>query len=70
MRTPDEILADIDFVAGDHPMLSVRELMWEVINDIRNSYDLAMFGTGVPDAMRSEVSQTVSDYLANHYGDD
>lgn len=74
-RTPEEILAVVDQAQarlnenhdpGDE--FDLRSLVWEVINDVSSSYELAMefLGSNVV----GEISNTVGDYLSNHYGDD
>lgn len=76
-RTPDQILRDLDQLDTsfcDDPNVTVRGLIWEVIEDIRSSYRLA-----IDDILGATLSQIgiqegieviVDDYLANHYGDD
>lgn len=72
-RTPDEILTDIDTVAAtsvDGPDL--RNLMWEVIEDVRSSLRLAIDNTQEPltDGQKQEIWLTIEDYVVNNYGDD
>lgn len=74
-RSPDEILADIDALDTsfvEDQTLTARGIMWEVIEDVRSSYRLAMDQAHIPlfDSQRREIERAVEDYLANNYGDD
>ena len=42
---------------------------WTVFPDIQNSYALAMRHAGVKPDTITEITTTVTDYAANHYGD-
>lgn len=77
-RTPADILDDIEAACGAtsefeataaSPGVDVMELVFEVIDDIRSSFVLAMESAGVADAQLREVVATVGDYVANQYGD-
>jgi hypothetical protein len=87
-RTPDQILRVLDqaqdclnddlYVSSDAPF-NLRDLMWEIIDDVRDSYHLALSTPDVENAgsptfvepnRRENILRTVDDYLANHYGDD
>ena len=62
-RTPDEIKSDLmDEVMPGASKESVQHLVWEVIEDVIDSFKLA--GTD-PD-----IITTVEDYVSNHYGID
>lgn len=69
MRTPDEILADFDAAAKGQADLSIRDLLWDVIDDIRDSYRIAM-GAYIEDPTADKIQAVVDDYLSTHYGDD
>lgn len=68
-RHPSEILAVIDQaqerLGSD---FDLRALVWEVINDLIDSAQLAA-SNACHDAA-DEVANAVHDYAANHYGDD
>lgn len=51
--------------------LSVNEVVefWPVFPDIQNSYELAMCEAGIAADVITAITTTVSDYVANHYGD-
>lgn len=77
-RTPDEILDDFDAGSRDRVVLvprqiDMRAVLWEVIDDIRYSYRLAMEDcttvTITPEAI-DEVQDAVLNYLTNNWGDD
>lgn len=70
MRTPDEFMADYDAGCRGVKDIDMNELLWEIIDDVRDSYRLAMHNAGVNTATASVVTTTVSDYLANHYSDE
>lgn len=74
-RNPDDILTDIDALDTsfvEDQSLTPRGLLWEVIEDVRDSYRLAMEGLVDPLSVsqRWTIEQAVSDYLVNNYGDD
>jgi hypothetical protein len=69
VRTPDEIMADFDRAAKGQADIAIHDALWEVIEDIQDSYRLAMEGAGLTAAQIEEVSGTVSGYVVNHYGD-
>lgn len=77
-RTPDEILGLVDQIQerldrdpfGDGKgEFDVRSLVWDLINDVCSSYELALLPL-VGGDMTGDVNNTVYDYLSNHYGDD
>lgn len=72
-RPPDQILHDVDqldtsFV--DDPNINIRMLVWEIIEDVRSSYRLAMARARIATADNEEIETAVTDYLVNHWGDD
>lgn len=71
MRHPDEILADFDAAVAGRADIDPREILWEILADVQDSYALAMeTDERVDDATAHEITLTVTDYLVNHYGDD
>ncbi len=53
------------------PFMDRQELIWAVIEDIQDSYKLAMQQTaGLDQSVIDEVTTTVTDYAANNWGDD
>jgi hypothetical protein len=50
--------------------VNMDELLWRIFADVESSYQLALYGAGVANATIAQVSATVQDYLANHYGSD
>lgn len=47
-----------------------QDLIWTVIEDVKNSYSLAMQGAGLSEEVADEITKTVEDYTANQWGDD
>ncbi|WP_040829062.1 hypothetical protein [Nocardia jiangxiensis] len=43
--------------------------IWPIINDVTDSFRLAMRNAGVDSEVIKSVMTTVTDYTANHYGD-
>ena len=71
VRTPDEILTDYDRGCRGEADIDMREILWEIIDDIRSSYALAMeCHERIDDQTAHDITITVEDYLANSYGDD
>lgn len=76
MRTPDETLNLCDRIdvalerAGRGDDFDLRDLIWGVIEDVQNSYDLAMHNAEITRSTRFEIRDAVTDYATNHYGDD
>lgn len=75
-KHPDEIMSLVDqmqpLVGED---FDLSELVWDVISDVLDSVDLAVrchadptypSGTENPNI---EITDTVRDYVGNHYGD-
>jgi hypothetical protein len=46
-----------------------QEIIWTVIDDIQDSYTLAMQSYGISPAAIKEITGTVDDYAANNWGD-
>lgn len=73
MRSPDEILSDFDLFArlAHENKDTLRELLWEVIEDIQSTVSLAIRSfPGMTVEQISGIEATVMDYIANHYGDE
>lgn len=71
---PDEILANYDALvsAGTGAPILVaagREVLWQVINDVCSSYELALLPL-IGEDITGDVNGTVYDYLSTHYGDE
>ena len=70
-RTPDEIMSDFDAAVSGQVDIDPREILWEILADVQDSYRLAMENVPQIDGDTiEEVAGTVTDYLVNHYGDD
>ncbi|MET3959784.1 hypothetical protein ABIE52_006719 [Rhodococcus sp. OAS809] len=68
-RHPDEILNDFDQAVRGLADIDSRELIFELIDDLRASYRLAI-ELHVSDVRAvAEIEAEISDYIANHYGD-
>lgn len=63
MRHPDSILNDLDALGVS------RELVWEIIEDVRDSFILAMQHRN-PHETDNDIVITVDNYLGNLWGDD
>lgn len=74
MRTPDEILNDLDSFAGTQDELAqLHELVWEVIDDLLDSlgrYSSWAYVNLTPDGIVAECKAMLTDYVTNAYGDD
>lgn len=75
MRHRDEILNVLDQAQAELEQSApgtydLRSLLWDVLEDVQDSIELALKGIKIGPVMTEEVLLTVSDYLANHYGDD
>jgi hypothetical protein len=70
-RHPSVILAEMDKVAlrAESPAY-LRELLWEVITDVCDSWTLALESQGLNPINVQNALNEVDDYLANHYGDE
>lgn len=69
-RSPDEIMSDLDQAIRGVADLDTRDLVFELIDDLRSSYRLAI-APHLSDASAAAAIETeISDYIANHYGDD
>ena len=64
MRTPDEIIDEIDTGLMGQADIDVWSCIWEIIEDILHSVELAeKTHTG----MKNTIHTTVRDYVINHY---
>lgn len=48
--------------------MDMDELLWRIFADVQDSYSLALRHEHVAERTVAEVTTTVADYLANHYG--
>jgi hypothetical protein len=48
--------------------IDMDELLWRIFADVQSSYTLALQHAEVPAQTVAEVTATVEDYMANHYG--
>lgn len=69
MRNPGDILNDFDNGAAGLDDIDMRAVLWEVIEDVCQSYQLAL-GEILDDNSAAEINTIVLDYLTNHYGTD
>lgn len=70
VASPDELLNRFDAGAQGRADVDMRGVLWDILNDVRQSYLLALREAGVHSATANTVDKTVYDYLINHYGDD
>lgn len=73
-RPASEILADYDRGCRGEADIDMRAILWEVIEDVRESYGLAIKHERAismyPDDLDFDsIEASVSDYLTNNYGD-
>jgi len=66
-RPPDDIMLDFDDGAFGVRDIDMHTVLWEIIDDILDSYDLAMRNAKLDQAQYLEISDTVKDYITNHY---
>lgn len=69
-RTPDELLTDLDSRFERLEVEAGRAILWEIIEDIRSSYRLAITNRYGENETTLSIETEVTDYLVNHYGDD
>jgi hypothetical protein len=80
-KTPEEILTLLDqaqslidgwtetYVATSNiPVIDLRDLVWDVIDDILSSLAIALDGSYI--FVYDEIYNQVQDYVTNHYGKD
>lgn len=77
MRSPDEIRADLESLIANGPieefgdrLAILQNLLWETIEDVIDSYGIAMRWIPLSDDEILAVEIEVADYLGNHWGDD
>ncbi|KQU35771.1 MULTISPECIES: hypothetical protein [Nocardiaceae] len=68
-RSPDEIISDLDQAIRGLADLDTKELVFELIDDLRSSYRLAIAPHLVDPGAASAIEAEIDDYVANHYGD-
>lgn len=59
-------LANLSYGVDEDTGARLNDLVWEVINDVCSSYELALIPL-VGEVMTGHVNDTVFDYLSNHY---
>ena len=69
-RLPDEIMTDFQAGCQGTADIDMTALLWEIIQDVMDSYWLAMKNQQVSLKDALNIQDTVVDYLANNYGDD
>ena len=67
---PDTLMQQFELGAQGLADVDMVGILWNIIADIQDSYTLAMQGAGIAPEVMQEVTETVTDYLANHYGED
>lgn len=69
-RTPDALLADFDKGIKGQADIDMYDVLWEILDDVRSSYRLAMKMHDFHDDYVEDVDKTVFDYIVNHYGEE
>jgi len=69
-RLPDEIMADFEAARLGLSDIDIYDVLWEIIDDVSQSFELAIEGAGINAHTTLTVLGTVSTYLVNNYGDD
>lgn len=69
-RSPDEIMSDLDQAIRGVADFDTRELVFELIDDLRSSYRLAIAPHLVDTSAAAAIETEISDHIANHYGAD
>ncbi|MGI6797940.1 hypothetical protein [Gordonia sihwensis] len=67
-RHPDQIMADLQQALAGRSDLDAMELVFEVVDDVRSSYRLAL-EDHLTAGQIAAVETTIDDYIGNHYGD-
>jgi hypothetical protein len=65
---PDALLERFEAGCSGREDIDMHDVLWAILDDVRDSYSLAMKAAGVADTLVTEIAGTVEDYLANHYG--
>lgn len=68
-RSADEIISDLDQAIRGLADLDTRELVFELIEDLRSSYRLAI-APHLPTTTAAAIETEITDYIGNNYGDD
>lgn len=66
---PDELMSRFEQGARGEADIDMVEVLWAIIDDIRDSYRLAMASAGVYAETSGEIEATVTDYVINNYGE-
>lgn len=67
---PEELLRQFDAGAQGTEDIDMRGVLHAIVADIQDSYTKAMKAHGATDVTAKAVTNTVTDYITNHYGDD
>ncbi|SIH22645.1 Uncharacterised protein [Mycobacteroides abscessus subsp. abscessus] len=68
-RTPEHIRHDLENAVRAADLDTATKLVFELVDDIRDSYRLALRHEHIKPDVIGEVEATVTDYISNHYGD-
>ncbi len=68
-RSPDEIMSDLDQAIRGLADLDTKELIFELIDDLRSSYRLAIAPYLADPGSAASIEAEIDDYIAHHYGD-
>lgn len=69
-RKADDIIGDLDQAIRGLADLDTRELIFELIENLRSSYRLAMAPHLTHAAAATAIETEITDYIANNYGED
>lgn len=67
---PIQLMQDFRDAAQGRSDLDTEAILGCIIEDVQSSYRLAMVEAGIEPGTVKEIEDTVSDYIANHYGED
>lgn len=70
MHSATELIEEFRKGAQGRADIDTEIVMWAIVEDIRDSYRLAMSVEGVPPSQALQVELTVSDYITNNYEED
>lgn len=69
-RTPSQLLREFDEGRHGRAEVDMRGILHAIIADVQDSYTKAMQSHGASLVTAKAVTAEVTDYIANHYGDD
>lgn len=70
MHSATELIEEFRKGAQGCADIDTESIMWAIVEDIRDSYRLAMSVEGVSLSQALQVELTVSDYISNNYEED